>query len=85
MATSSFDEMMVIDTPEAAANLNAAYWEAERRGPLKFEGPSVEELLERGEEFLRNNPGWLNRMVAKAREEAERENIDLTEMDGSTE
>jgi len=72
MATSSFDEMMVIDTPEKARNLEAAFWAAEKRGPLKFEGPGIEEMLERGREFLRNNPGWLKEFAAKAREEAER-------------
>ena len=67
MATSSFDEMMVIDTPEAARNLEAAYYAAEKRGPLKFEGPSLEELLRRGEEFLRNNPNWLKEAAAAAK------------------
>jgi len=68
MATSSFDEMMVIDTPEAAANLNAAYWAAEKRGPLNFDHIDLDEELKRGEEFLKNNPNWLDEAVAKARE-----------------
>jgi hypothetical protein len=74
MATSSFDEMMVIDTPEAAANLAAAFREAMARGPMKFEGPSIDELLERGREFLRKNPNWLNEIgsAALARQEARR-------------
>jgi len=73
MATKSFDETMVIDTPEAAANLEAAFREAMERGPMKFDGPSIDELLKRGEEFIENNPDWLKRLVAKAREEAEKE------------
>ena len=38
MPTWSFDEMMVIDTPEKAAALNAAYYAAKKRGPLKLKG-----------------------------------------------
>jgi len=68
MATSSFDEMMVIDTPEAARNLEAAFWAAEKRGPLKFDF-DFEEELRRGREFLRNNPNWLKEVVAVARAE----------------
>ena len=58
--------MMVIDTPEAAANLNAAYWEAVKRGPLKFDGIDIEAELERGREFLRKNPNFLNEAGAAA-------------------
>ena len=36
MATRSFDEMMVIDTPEAARNLEAAYYEAEAVGAAEI-------------------------------------------------
>jgi len=71
MATSSFDEMMVIDTPEAAANLNAAYWEAVKRGPLNLDHIDFEEELRKGREFLRKNPNWLKECVAKAREESD--------------
>lgn len=52
MATRSFDEMMVIDTPEKAANLNAAYQDYLERGPLVFDGP---DLVEEGEKYLREN------------------------------
>ena len=71
MATKSFDEMMVIDTPEKAAALNAAYWDAEKRGPHKTEGPSFSELVKRGEEFLESNPDWLEKAVKSARERIE--------------
>jgi len=71
MATKSFDEMLIIDTSEAAANLVAAFREAMERGPIKIEGPSIDELLKRGEEFIENNPDWLKRFVAKARENGE--------------
>ena len=81
-----YDIPMVIDTPEAARNLEAAFREAMERGPMKFEGPSINELLERGREFLRNNPNWLNEVgsAALARQEARRalepkEESDLTE------
>ena len=66
MATSSFDEMMVIDTPEAARNLEAAFREAEKRGPLNLDYKEFEEILRRGEEFLKNNPNWLNEAGAAA-------------------
>jgi hypothetical protein len=68
MATSSFYEMMVIDTPEAARNFEAALREAEKRGPLKFDGLDIEEELERGREFLKNNPNWFKEAAAKAKE-----------------
>ena len=66
MATSSFDEMMVIDTPEKARNLEAAFWAAEKRGPLEFDGIDIVEDLRRGREFLRNNPNFLNEAGAAA-------------------
>ena len=68
MATSSFYEMLTIDTPEAARNLEAAYDAAVKRGPMEFEGPSIHEKLRESEEFLRNNPDWLKEAAAKARE-----------------
>jgi len=68
MATSSFDEMMIIDTPEAARNLEAAYYESLERGPWVPNGPSMDELLKESEEFLKNNPNWLKELVARARE-----------------
>ena len=68
MATSSFDEMMMIDTPEKKRNLEAAYYAALERGPLVFDGPSIDELLKESEEFLKNNPNWLKEAAAKAKE-----------------
>jgi hypothetical protein len=68
MATQSFDEMMIIDADEKATALNAAFLAAEERGPLKFDGPDIDEMLIRGEEFLNNNPNWLKEVAAKARE-----------------
>jgi len=41
MATSSFYEMMIIDTPEKSANPNAAYQDYLKRGPLVFNGPDL--------------------------------------------
>jgi hypothetical protein len=82
MATSSFDEMMVIDTPEAARNLEASFRAAENRGPLRFDGPSFDEVLRRGEEFLKNNPDWFKEAVEKAKKWAEEngeEIVDLTD------
>ena len=61
--------MMVIDTPEAARNLEAAFREAEKRGPLNLDYKEFEEILRRGEEFLKNNPNWLKEVVAVARAE----------------
>ena len=77
MATSSFDEMMVIDTPEAAANLNAAYWAAEKRGPLDLDHIDTEEELRRGREFRRNNPNWLKEFAAKAKKWAEENGVEI--------
>jgi len=68
MATKSFDEMMTIDTPEAARNLIAAYYEAEKRGPLKLPDIDMDAVLKEGEEFFRNNPDWFKEAAAKARE-----------------
>ena len=68
MATSSFDEMMVIDTPEAAANLYAAYKKALERGPLNLDHIDFDEELRRSREFLKNNPNWLDEAAAKAEE-----------------
>jgi len=82
MATKSFDEMLVIDTPEAAANLVAAFREAMERGPIKIEGPSIDELLEQGREFLRKNPNWLKEIGAAALARAEaRRALGVTEDD----
>jgi hypothetical protein len=89
MATSSFDEMMVIDTPEAARNLEAAFWDAEIRGPLNFKDQSVTDQLRCWAEFVKDNPKWVEREIAKAKErlraqleEEEREDVaDMTEKD----
>ncbi|MDR0198277.1 MAG: hypothetical protein LBI08_00855 [Methanomassiliicoccaceae archaeon] len=81
MATSSFDEMMVIDTPEAAANLEVAFWEGEARKVLKLGGSSILESLERGAEFFKNNPDWLKEFIAKAKEEMKKESLGTTEDD----
>jgi hypothetical protein len=78
MATKSFDEMMVIDTPEAAANLNKAYRDAVKRGPMVFEGKALE-MLRESEEYLKNNPNWLKDLAAKIREDMIKEGIDPDE------
>ncbi|MCL2711705.1 MAG: hypothetical protein FWD37_00285 [Methanomassiliicoccaceae archaeon] len=80
MATKSFDEMMVIDTPEAARNLEKAYYEALERGPMKFDGPSIDEILERGREFRRNNPNWFKEAAAKAKERAIARGEDISDI-----
>ncbi|MCL2143608.1 MAG: hypothetical protein FWH44_05060 [Methanomassiliicoccaceae archaeon] len=59
--------MMIIDTPEKARNLEAAFWEAERRGPLNLDHIDIEEELRRGREFLKNNPNWLKEAAAAAK------------------
>jgi hypothetical protein len=80
MATQSFDEMMIIDTPEKAAALNAAFLAAKKRGPLKFDGPSIDEMLKEGEEFLKNNPNWLNEAAEKARIWAEENGVEIVDL-----
>jgi len=58
MATSSFDEMMVIDTPEAARALEEAFYEAERRGPLDLDylKKNIDELITTGKTILEIDP-----------------------------
>ena len=73
MATSSFDEMMVIDTPEAARNLEAAFWDAEVRGPLNSKDMSITDQLICWTEFVKENPKWYEREIAKVKEAAARE------------
>jgi len=64
MATSSFYEMMEIDTPEKARRLVEAFEAADRRGPLTLGDDSdIFEQLERGREFLKNNPDWLEKSL----------------------
>jgi hypothetical protein len=60
--------MMVIDTPEKARNLEKAFRDAEKRGPLKFEGPSFDEIIREGEEFFKNNPNWLKEAGRKGQD-----------------
>jgi len=62
MATSSFYEMMVIDTPEKARNLVKAFEAAEKRGPLTSDS-NIFEQLEEGRKFLKDNPDWLKKNV----------------------
>ena len=81
MATKSFDEMMVIDTPEKARNLEKAFRDAEKRGPLKFDGPSFDEVLREGNEFLKNNPGWFEEAAEKARRWAEENGVDIVDLE----
>jgi D-serine deaminase-like pyridoxal phosphate-dependent protein len=61
MATSSFYEMMVIDTPEAARALEQAFREADRRGPLNFDHirTEIDELLRTGRAAIDMNSDWL--------------------------
>jgi len=44
MATQSFDEMMEIDTPEKARNLELAYEDAKNRKKVVFESTILEDL-----------------------------------------
>ncbi|MCL2712147.1 MAG: hypothetical protein FWD37_02570 [Methanomassiliicoccaceae archaeon] len=78
MATSSFEEAMVIDTPEAARNLEAAYWEAEIRGPLELPDIDIDKILEEGRKYLRDNPGCLDRLVDAIRKRAEENGEDIS-------
>jgi len=81
MATKSFDEMMIIDTPEKARNLEIAFWRGAARNALATENPSVLESFEKEEEFFKNNPGWLEEFIAKIREELRKERLELMEDD----
>ena len=72
-----YDTLLVVDTPEAAANLNAAFWEAEKRGPLNLDHIDFEKELEEGREYLRNNPDCLDKMVEAVRERARQNGDDL--------
>ena len=46
MATQSFDEMMEIDTPEKARNLELAYEDAKNRKNTVFESTILKDLAE---------------------------------------
>jgi len=81
MATQSFDEMMTIDTPEAARNLERAFWEGEAREALNFEGPSILESFEKAAEFFKNNPGWLDNFIIEAKERMRKERLEPAEED----
>ncbi|MCL1904649.1 MAG: hypothetical protein FWG19_00815, partial [Methanomassiliicoccaceae archaeon] len=65
---------------EAARNLEAAYNEAEARGPLRFDGPSMDEMLESGRQFLKNNPTWLNELIEVARERLTERGDDISDL-----
>ena len=60
MATKSFYEDLIIDTPEAARNLERAVEQADERGPVEFpnaKGPS-------------HDPDFIRRLVDNYREES---------------
>jgi hypothetical protein len=80
MATKSFDEMMVIDTPEAARNLEAAYYAALERGPLNLDHIDVDEELRRGRESRRNNPNWGKELIETARKRMEERGITIEDL-----
>jgi len=82
MATKSFDEMMIIDTPEKARNLEIAFWKGEAIKALGLDGPSILESGVRAEEFFMNNPGWLEGFIAKAKEALGKEKLSMAEDDG---
>jgi len=73
-------DMLTIDTPEAARNLEAAYDAAVKRGPLVIEGPDIDERLRESEEFFRNNPNWLKEAAAKAREWCEQNGVEIPDL-----
>jgi len=52
MATSSFEEMLVIDTPEVAERLLEAFREAEKRGPYVPKCGNFWKMLEEGEKHI---------------------------------
>jgi len=54
MATSSFEEMLVIDTPEVAQRLLEAYEEAEKRGPYIPKCGNFWKLLEESEKYIKD-------------------------------
>jgi len=53
MATSSFEEMLVIDSPEVAQRLLEAYEEAERRGPY-VPTCNFRKMLEEDEKYIKD-------------------------------
>jgi len=55
MATQSFDEMMEIDTPEKARNLELAYEDAKNRKKTIFESTILEDLR-KSKENLKREP-----------------------------
>ena len=71
--------MMRIDTPEKAAALNAAYHDAEKRGPLKFpEGLDYDKIFDGDEEYLKNNPDWFEVMLDAAKEWMKEKGMDVS-------
>jgi hypothetical protein len=55
MATSSFYEMMVVETQEQVDRLVEAFRIADERGPLKNDS-DIFERLEEGRRYLRSHP-----------------------------
>jgi len=53
MATSSFEEMLVIDTPEVAERLLKAFENAEKRGPY-VPTCNFRKMLEEGEKHIKD-------------------------------
>jgi len=54
MATSSFEEMLVIDTPEVAERLLKAFENAEKRGPYVPKCGDFWKLLEESEKHIKD-------------------------------
>jgi len=80
MATSSFYEMMTIDTPEAARNLEAAYEAYLKNGPHVIKGLTMSEKLKESEKFFRDNPNWLKEAAAKAKEWCEQNGVEIEDL-----
>lgn len=55
MATQSFDEMMEIDTPEKARNLELAYEDAKNQKKTVFESTILEDLRKSKENLKRES------------------------------
>ena len=55
MATSSFYEMMEIDTPEKARRLAEAFRIADERGPIDTGDSNFFEMLEEGEKWVKEH------------------------------
>jgi len=66
MATKSFYENLVIETEEQGQALLRAFEEAENRPPEEPTGPSIGELIERGNRLLRE--GYFDHLFGKTSE-----------------